>query len=122
MRVSNLLGHRNQFIVEDDNGNISFHSYNTYMAVVRNSLEDGYGKELEMKANYWSATTGKHMRVFLEETHMLNSVYDLIYKYKHFKTYKDFMERAHTVKVTNSGIITVEYKDNKGELVTYICV
>lgn len=118
MKVSNLLGHKNQFIVWDDNGNISFHSYNTYMAVVH-SLEDG--KELEIKTNYWSATTAKHMRVFLEETNMLAAVYDLIDKYKHFRTYKDFMERAHKVKVLN-GVITVEFKDTNGELVTYICV
>lgn len=122
MRVSNLLGHKNQFLVEDDNGNISFQSYDTYMAVVRNSVEEGYVRELEMKSHYWSATTGKHMRAFLYETHMLDAVYDLIYKYKHFRTYKDFMQRAHTVKVLNNGVITVEYTDTKGALVTYICV
>lgn len=61
------------------------------------------------------------MRSFLYETDMLDAVHDLIYKYKHFSTYKDFMQRAHTVKVLN-GIITVEYTDTKGEVVTYICV
>ena len=118
MRVSNLLGHKNQFIVEDDKGNIGFQSYDTYMAVVRNS---GDARELEMKSHYWSVTTGKHMRAFLYETHMLDAVHDLIYKYKHFRTYKDFMQRANIVKVLN-GIITVEYTDTKGKLITYICV
>lgn len=121
MKVSNLLGHKNQFVVEDDNGNISFHSYDTYMAVVRNSFDDGYERVLEMKSNYWSVTTAKHMRAFLDKANMLDAVYDLIYKYKHFRTYKDFMQRAHTVKLLN-GIITVEYTNTKGELVTYICV
>ena len=74
-----------------------------------------------MLNNYQSATTGKHMKAFLEKTHMLDTVLDLIYKYKLFRNLKDFMERANIVKVLN-GIITVDYNDEKGESVTYTCL
>lgn len=118
MRVTNLLGHKNQYLVWH-NDTAYFQSYDTVMCKVE---QTDSGNTLTMISNYWSVTTGKHMRTFLYETDMLDAVHDLIYKYKHFSTYKDFMQRAHTVKKSFNGIITVEYTDTKGELVTYICV
>lgn len=52
-----------------------------------------------MLNNYWSATTGKHMRDFLEEVYMWDIVADLIYEHKVFKNLKDFMGRVKTVKL-----------------------
>lgn len=120
MRVSNLLNHKNQFIVYHNDA-VYFTSYNTLMATLTQSFEGGYGKTLEMNSHYWSATTGKHMKAFLDEAHMLNTVLDLIHKYKLFRNLKDFMERANIVKVLK-GIITVDYTNKKGETVVYTCL
>lgn len=120
MKAYNLLGHKNQFIIYHDDA-VYFQSYDTLMATLTQSFEGSYGKTLEMNSHYWSATTGKHMRAFLEEIRMLDTVLDLIHKYKIFRTFKDFMERANIVKV-HKGIITVEYMNEKGEAVTYTCL
>lgn len=117
MKVFNLLEHKNQFIVYHADA-IYFQSYDTLMATLTQSFEDGYGETLEMNSHYWSVTTGKHMKAFLEETHMLDPVLDLIFKYKLFRNLKDFMERANIVKV-HKGIIDVSYTNTKGNLATY---
>lgn len=120
MKAHNLLGHKNQFSIYHNDA-VYFQSYDTLMATLTQSSEGSYCETLEINSHYWSATTGKHMRAFLEETHMLDTVLDLIFKYKIFRNFKSFMERAHKVKVLNN-IITVEYTDTKGELVKHICV
>lgn len=120
MKATNLLGHRNQFIIYHDDV-VYFQSYDTLMATITQSFEGSYGKTLEMNSNYWSSTTGKHMKAFLKETHMLEAVLDLIHKYKLFRSLKDFMESANIVKV-HKDIITVEYMNKKGEAVTYTCL
>ena len=120
MRVGNLLDHRNQFIIYH-NDEVFFQSYNTLMATLTQSFEGGYGETLEINSHYWSATTGRHMKAFLDETHMLDTVLDLIYKYKIFRNIKDFIERANLVKV-HKDIITIDYTNEKGESVTYTCL
>ena len=120
MKVFNLLDHKNQYIAYHDDA-IYFQSYDTLMATLTQSFEGSYGETLEMNSHYWSATTGKHMKAFLEKTHMLDTVLDLIYKYKLFRNLKDFMERANIVKKLN-GIITVDYTNEKGEFVVYTCL
>ena len=117
MKVTNILGHKNQFIIDDCDA-YYFQSYDTTMCKV---LQWDLGVNLTMLSNYWSATTGKHMKWFLEETNMLHIVLDLIHKYKIFRNLKDFMERANIVKVFNN-IITVEYTNEKGETVVYTCL
>lgn len=117
MKAYNLLGHKNQFVITDWDASY-FQSYDTLMCKV---VAGDLGDTLTMMDNYWSATTGKHMKAFLEKTHMLDTVLDLIYKYKLFRNLKDFMERANIVKVLN-GIITVDYNDEKGETVVYTCL
>ena len=91
------------------------------MATFTQSFEGGYGKTLEINSHYWSATTGRHMKAFLDETRMLKTVSELIHKYKLFRNFKDFMERANIVKKLN-GIITVDYTNEKGEFVVYTCL
>lgn len=114
MKVTNLLGHKNQYIVEDDYGNLSFQSYDTCMAVVRNSFEEGYERELEVKSHLWSATTGKHFMEFLKETHMVNAL-DTLIDNKVFRNVKDFMLRAELLQVRDDRICVV-YTNRKGEL------
>ena len=117
MKVSNLLGHKNQFIINDWDV-YYFQSYDTLICKV---VQGDLGDNLTMLTNYWSATTGRHMKAFLEETHMLDIVLDLIFKYKLFRNLKDFMERANIVKV-HKGTITVDYTNEKGETVVYTCL
>ena len=100
MKAYNLLGHKNQFMITDYDASY-FQSYDTLMCKV---VAGDLGDTLTMLDNYWSATTGKHMKEFLEETYMLDIVLDLIYKHKIFK-----------------GDITVEYKNTKGESVEFTC-
>lgn len=119
MKVFNLLGHKNQFITYHAD-EVYFQSYDTLMATLTQSFEGSYGETLEMNSHYWSATTGRHMKAFLEKTHMLDIVLDLIYKHKIFKNLKEFMEKAQKVKLF-MGDITVEYKNNRGEVVTFKC-
>ena len=119
MRVTALLDHKNQFLVEDDNENIMFQSYNTYMAVVRNSTEEGYEKELEIKSHYWSVTTGKHMAEFLKETRMMSYV-DTLIANRVFRNLKDFMQKAEIMQVRDDRICVV-YTNKKGELTSYKC-
>lgn len=116
MKATNLLGHKNQFIINDWDA----YYYQSYDTLICKVVQGDLGDNLKMLNNYWSATTGKHMKAFLEKTHMLDTVLDLIYKYKLFKNLKDFMERANIVKVLN-GIITVDYNNEKGETVVYTC-
>ena len=116
MRVSNLLGHVNQFIINDCDV-FYFQSYDTMMCKV---TQGDLGDNFVMLENYWSATTGRHMRAFLEETHMLDSVLCLIHEHRVFKSLKDFMQRATSVTLF-MGDIEVEYKNNKGETETFIC-
>ena len=117
MKASNLLDHKNQFIINDWDA-YYFQSYDTMICKV---VQGDLGDNLKMLSNYWSATTGKHMRAFLDETRMLDTVLDLILKYKLFRNFKDFMERANIVKKLN-GIITVDYTNEKGEFVVYTCL
>lgn len=98
MKVSNLLGHKNQFII---------------CKFVQGDLEDTF----KMLENYWSATTGKHMRAFLEEVYLWDIVSDLIHKHKVFKNLKDFMERVKKVKLF-MGDVVVTYKAHRGETKT----
>ena len=69
MIVSNMINNNgnkvpNQFIIEDDNGNQYFQSYDS-MIVKRD--EDG---EISLDWNYWdySRTTSKYRNIFLNET------------------------------------------------------
>ena len=116
MKATNLLGHKNQFLITD--GNIYyFQSYDTLICkVVQGDLEDN----LTILNNYWSSTTGRHMKAFLENTHMLYIVLDLIHKHKVFNSLKDFMERTQKLKLFK-GVVTMEYKNNQGEIITFTC-
>lgn len=117
MKVYNLLGHKNQFIIINDLDACYFQSYDTMMCkVVHGDLEDNF----TMIENYWSATTGKHMMAFLEKVHMLDIVLDLIHRHKVFKNLKDFMERVETVNLF-MWAVTVTYKNNIGETETFTC-
>lgn len=116
MKVSNLLGHVNQFIINDWDA-YYFQSYDTLMCKV---IQGDLGDNLTMIENYWSVTTGKHMRAFLEEVFMWDIVLDLIHKHKIFKNLKDFMQRVSTVKLF-MGDITVEYKNLRGDIETFTC-
>lgn len=116
MLVSNLLGHKNQFIINDQNA-YYFQSYNTMMCKV---VQGDLGDNFTMLGNYWSVTTGKHMRAFLEEVHLWYIVTNLIHKHKVFKNLKDFMERVSTVKLF-MGDVTVTYKVHEGETETFTC-
>jgi hypothetical protein len=68
-------------------------------------VQGDLGDNFTMIENYWSATTGKHMRAFLEEeeVYMWDIVADLIHKHKVFKNLKDFMERVKKVKLFMGG-------------------
>ena len=68
MKVENMTSNNgnkiaNQFIIDDDNGNTFFQSYNSII-VKRNF--DG----VTLDKNYWdySVTTGKYRNLFLNET------------------------------------------------------
>lgn len=111
------MNHKNQFIVYHNDA-VYFQSYDTLMSTFTQSFEGGYGRTIEMNSHYWTPTTGRHMKAFLEETHMLKTILNLIFKYKLFKNLKDFMERANIVKV-HKEIITVDYTNEKGETVVY---
>ena len=117
MKAYNLLGHKNQFVINDWDA-YYFQSYDTMICKV---IQGDLGDNLTMLNNYWSNTTGKHMKSFLKETFMWDIVAELIYTHKIFKNLKDFMERANIVKVLN-GIITVDYNNEKGETVVYTCL
>lgn len=116
MRAYNLLGHKNQFIITDWDASY-FQSYDTLICKV---VSGDLGDNLTMIDNYWSATTGRHMKAFLEDTYMWDIVADLIYKHKIFKNLKEFMEKVQKVKLF-MGDITVEYRNNRGEVVTFTC-
>lgn len=116
MKASNLLGHVNQFIINDWDA-FYFQSYDTMICKV---IQGDLGDNLTMLENYWSATTGKHMRAFLEKVYMWDIVLDLIHKHKVFKNLKDFMQRVSTVKLF-MGDITVEYKTLRGDTETFTC-
>lgn len=114
MKVYNLLGHANQFIINDCDVSY-FQSYDTTVCkVVQGDLEDTF----KMLENCWSATMGKHMKAFLEEVHMWDIVEDLIHKHKVFKNLKDFMERVKKVNVF-LWAVRVTYKNNMGEYETF---
>nr|DAM47179.1 MAG TPA: hypothetical protein [Caudoviricetes sp.] len=116
MKVKNLLDHRNQFIIYDDEGNVGFQSYNTYMAKVCYPSGNEY-IQLNMKSNYWSATTGRHMAEFLRETRLMNAVNTLI-ENKVFKNLKDFMQNTDVMQVSRFSIY-IEYTDKDGNLTNY---
>ena len=116
MKVKNLLDHRNQFIIYDDEGNVGFQSYNTYMAKVCYPSGNEY-IQLNMKSNYWSATTGRHMAEFLRETRLMNAVNTLI-ENKVFKNIKDFMQNTDVMQVSRFSIY-IEYTDKDGNLTNY---
>ena len=116
MKVSNILGHKNQFIINDWDV-YYFQSYDTLICKV---VQGDLGDNFTMIENYWSATTGRHMKAFLEQTYMLDIVLDLIHNHKVFKNLKDFMERVQKLRVF-MGNITVEYKNNQGEIITFTC-
>lgn len=116
MRASNLLGHKNQFIINDWDV-FYFQSYDTLMCKV---TQGDLGDNFVMLENYWSATTGRHMRAFLEEVYLWDIVLDLIHKHKLFRNLRDFMERVSTVKLF-MGDITVEYKTLRGDTETFTC-
>ena len=116
MKVSNLLNHRNQFIIYDDEGNVGFQSYNTYMAKVCYPSGDEY-IQLNMKSNYWSVTTGRHMAEFLRATRLMSAVNTLIDN-KVFKNLKDFMTHADVMQVSRFKIY-IEYEDKDGYMTNY---
>lgn len=116
MLVTSLLGHKCLYIIEDDYGNIMFESDGAQMAVVRDSTEEGYDKELEIKSRYWSVTTGKHFAEFLKVTRMMDAVNTLIAN-RVFRSLKDFCGKVEFMQVRDDRICVVYNK--KGELVSY---
>lgn len=117
MWVTSLLGHKGQFLIEDDNGNTMFESCGTDIAVVRDSTEEGYDRELEIKSRYWSVTTGKHMAEFLKETHMMSYV-DTLIANRVFRSLNDFLKKTEIMQVRDDRICVV-YTNKKGELTGY---
>ena len=83
-------------------------------------VQGDLGDNFVMLENYYSATTGRHMRAFLEEVYLWDIVLDLIHKHKIFRNLKDFMLRVNTVKLF-MGDITVEYKNLRGDSETFTC-
>jgi len=68
MKVENITSNNgnkiaNQFIVNDDNGNTYFQSYNSMIVKLN-------GDRVELDQKYWnySNTTGKYRNIFLNET------------------------------------------------------
>lgn len=117
MLVTSLLGHKGQFLIEDDNGNTMFESCGTDIAVVRDSTEESYDRELEIKSHYCSVTTGKHMAEFLKETHMMSYV-DTLIANRVFRSLNDFLKKAEIMHVRDDRI-SVVYTNKKGELTSY---
>ena len=118
MRVANLLGHKNQFIIYDDQGNIGFQSYSTLMAkVFYASRADS--RQLNMESNFWSATTGRHMAEFLRVTHLMSAVNTLI-ENKIFRNLKDFMQNTDLLLVSKYSIC-VRYTNKKGIKTEFVC-
>lgn len=114
MKVFNLLGHVNQFLIRDCDV-CYFQSDDTMICkVVHGDLEDTF----KMLENGWSVTKGKHMKAFLEEMHMWDIVSDLIHNHKVFKNLKDFMERVKKVDVFLWDV-RVTYKNDMGEYETF---
>lgn len=116
MKASNLLGHANQFIIKDWDVYYFQSNDTTVCKVVQGDLEDTF----KMLENCWSATTGKHMRAFLEEVFLWDIVADLIHNHKVFRNLKDFMGRVETVKLF-MGDVTATYKNHRGETETFTC-
>ena len=72
MKIKNMTSHNgnkvaNQFIIEDDNGNQFFQSYNTVIV-----KKDWSGERLQIVLDHdswdYSVTTGKYRNLFLGET------------------------------------------------------
>ena len=68
MKVSNIIGHageavKNQFVIEDDSGNVFFQSYDSIIV-----KKDKNG-QIYLDSVYWdySTTTGKYRNIFLRE-------------------------------------------------------
>lgn len=119
MLVTSLLGHKGQFLIEDDYGNTMFESDGAHMAVVRDSTDESYDKELEIKSHYWSASVGKHMSEFLKETRMMSYV-DTLIANRVFRSLNDFLKKAEIMQVRDDRICVV-YTNKKGELTSYKC-
>jgi len=72
MKVQNITSNNgnkiaNQFIVNDDNGNTYFQSYNS-MIVKKDYESDQVKIYLDQKYWNYSNTTGKYRNIFLNET------------------------------------------------------
>ena len=116
MKVSNLLGHADQFIINDCDVSY-FQSDDTMICKV---VQSRLGGNFTMLDNHWSATTSENMKAFEEEVHMWDIVSYLIHTHKVFKNLKDFMERVKTVELSLL-VVTVTYKNNVGETETLTC-
>lgn len=116
MQVKNILGHRNQFMVIDDNGTVHFQSYNTHMAKVT-EMDGPELLQLRMLSHYWSVTTAKHFKEFLQDNRLWSAVCELI-DHKVFKNLKDFMERVDIMQVSRFKVY-VEFTDKDGYLDNY---
>ena len=57
----------NQFIINDDNGNIFFQSYSSVIAKI--PMFDNDDSKIQLDQKYWnySNTTGKYRNIFLNE-------------------------------------------------------
>lgn len=116
MQVKNILGHRNQFMIIDDNGTVHFQSYNTHMAKVT-AMDGPELLQLRMMSNYWSVTTAKHFKAFLEDNRLWLAVQELI-DHKVFCNLKDFMQRVDIMQVSRFRIY-VEYVNKDGYIDSY---
>ena len=116
MQVKNILGHRNQFMVIDDDGAVHFQSYDTHMAKVT-ELVGPEMFQLRMLSHYWSVTTAKHFKVFLQDNRLWLAVQELI-DHKVFKNLKDFMERVDIMHVARFKVY-VEFTDKDGNIAHY---
>lgn len=85
IRVYNLL-HKNQFVIED-NRDVYFQSYQSIIAKI------DYDCDLTIYENYnYSATTSKHLKIFLENYMWNNSaVFDELIKKKSVSKSLDIM-------------------------------
>ena len=111
MKVTPILGHRNQFMIVDDFEVVHFQSYDTHMAKVT-AIDGPETLQLRMLSNYWSVTTAKHFKVFLEENRLWSAVQELIDR-KIFKNLKDFMQRVGIMQVSRFRIYC-EFIDKDG--------
>ena len=111
MYVTQVLGHKNQYMVSlDDGAIVKFQSYETHICTIVKEMGQ---VSLIMEHNTWSATTGRHFVAVLKDNYAYTPCMSCI-EHGIFKNMKDLMYRLKSLRGDNHGI-EVTYKDNNGE-------